>query len=326
MSYLLNHRVFASQDLHQARNVLSDLNSIDVLDVIGKNSEVDIAIHFSELEDIDLLYASFGTGRIHIKTPSIDEEDLFFMFVTSGSAQVKHGRHECEISADCGLIRNMREPLSAIEDNFSALGVQLPVALLRAHAHALTGHGMVRGDLIFAPEMDLTQPGTQHVRNTLQYIANALDGPLGQIDSPHIRRELQDMFLTNILMMLPNSYSDVLNDRPVPAAMPYYVKRAREYIHAHATQEIGLEDLGAYAGCSYRTLQSAFGQALGMAPMAYARMVRLNGAHHDLLTSEESTTVAAIARKWGFSHVGRFAQIYARQFGVVPSETLRRRR
>jgi len=325
VSYLLNHQVFASQDLHLARDVLSDLNSIDALDVIGTNRDVDVAIHFAELAGIGLIYASFGGGRVYIETPAIDEENLFFMFVTSGSAQVQHGKYECNISSDLGLVRNMRLPLSAMEDNFSTLGTQLSLSLLRAHAQALTGQDVIRSDLVFDPALDLTRPETRHVRDTLHYVATALDGPLTQFDGPHIRTELRDMLLTNILMLLPNSYSDVLNGRPAPMAMPHYVKRARDYIHAHAAQPIGLQELVAYSGCSYRTLQSAFGEAFGMAPMAYARMVRLNGAHNDLLIAEDGDTVATIARKWGFAHISRFSAMYARQFGVVPSETLRRR-
>ncbi|WP_430475955.1 hypothetical protein ACQ0MK_10420 [Thalassospira lucentensis] len=182
MSYLVNHQVFASQDLHQARDVLSDLNSIEKLDVVGKNSEVDIAIHAAELGKIGLLYASLGARRVRIQTPSIDDEDLFFMFVTSGSAQVKHGSHECAVSTERGLIRNM----------------QLPVSKLRAHAHALMGADIARGDLVFDPTLDLARPETQHVRDTLEYATNALDGPLRHLASPHLRRELEDLLLTNI--------------------------------------------------------------------------------------------------------------------------------
>ncbi|MEQ9347450.1 MAG: AraC family transcriptional regulator [Thalassospira sp.] len=325
MGYLVNHQVFASQDLHQARELLFDLNNIETLDVVGKNSEVDIAIHSAELGETALLYASFGTRRIQIETSSIDDEDLFFFFPTSGSAQVKHGQHECTVSTDCGLIRNMQLPLSAIEENFSILGMQLPVSKLRRHAHSLWGLDVARGDLVFDPMMDLARPETQHVRNTLEYVTNALDGPLRHLTSQHLRRELEDLLLTNILTMLPNSYADRLKDRPSSTAMPYYVKRARDYIHDHADEPIGLDDLVAYAGCSYRTLQRAFGDVLDMAPMAYAKQVRLSRAHDDLLMAGDEDTVATIARKWGFDHVGRFARIYAGQYGVTPSEALRRR-
>lgn len=41
-------------------------------------------------------------------------------------------------------------------------------------------------------------------------------------------------------------------------------------------------------------------------------------------SSPTETTVAAIARRWGFAHLSRFAQRYHAEFGEQPSETLRR--
>ncbi|WP_407947154.1 helix-turn-helix domain-containing protein [Paraburkholderia sacchari] len=35
-------------------------------------------------------------------------------------------------------------------------------------------------------------------------------------------------------------------------------------------------------------------------------------------------TVAAVAAKWGFRHMPRFAQYYRSAFGKMPSETLKR--
>lgn len=41
-------------------------------------------------------------------------------------------------------------------------------------------------------------------------------------------------------------------------------------------------------------------------------------------SSPTETTVAAIARRWGFVRLSRFAQWYHAEFGEQPSETLRR--
>jgi AraC-like DNA-binding protein len=35
-------------------------------------------------------------------------------------------------------------------------------------------------------------------------------------------------------------------------------------------------------------------------------------------------TVAAVAHRWGFAHLGRFASAYRCRFGEPPSDTLRR--
>lgn len=41
--------------------------------------------------------------------------------------------------------------------------------------------------------------------------------------------------------------------------------------------------------------------------------------------SVSETTVAGVARQWGFAQAGRFSSAYVKRFGELPSETLRRR-
>lgn len=60
---------------------------------------------------------------------------------------------------------------------------------------------------------------------------------------------------------------------------------------------------------SVRSLQQGFRRHLGTSPMAYLRAVRLRRAHQTLLESDPSTvSVAAVAYRWGFSNLGRFAR------------------
>jgi AraC-like DNA-binding protein len=48
-------------------------------------------------------------------------------------------------------------------------------------------------------------------------------------------------------------------------------------------------------------------------------------AHRDLQGAEpgDGVSVAALAARWGFTHLGRFAVDYRRRFGTYPSQTLR---
>jgi AraC-like DNA-binding protein len=52
--------------------------------------------------------------------------------------------------------------------------------------------------------------------------------------------------------------------------------------------------------------------------------VRLDRAHHDLLTTNPSRgdTVTAIAARWGFYNSSRFAARYRHTYGVTPRDTL----
>lgn len=87
---------------------------------------------------------------------------------------------------------------------------------------------------------------------------------------------------------------------------------------------ITISGMAAAAGVSVRALQANFRRFLNTTPMAYLRQLRLEGAHHDIVNAHPSSTVAEIARRWGFMHLGRFSQEYRATFGVVPSADLAR--
>ncbi len=324
MTYLTNHQVFASRDLGETQDMLSNLNAIHKLEVLGRRASVDTAIHAACFSNLNLLYASFGDVRVKIETPECDTNSLFLVVVTNGGGTVRHQGQDFDVSQDRGMIRDMRTPLSATEDHFSALGIELPLNLLRQQAHALIGDAALMVDLKFKTGIDLKKPGGRHIHNTLNYIARTIDEPLPNLDNTFLFDSLRDLMLVNVLMQLPNSFSDLLQHQTVSGAIPYYVKRARDYVHEHADSSITLQKLVSHAGCSYRTMQVGFNEAYGMSPMAYLKSVRLARAHLDLMNAGPDGTVSEIAAKWGFIHMGRFSHAYAKRFSVLPSETLRR--
>ncbi len=102
------------------------------------------------------------------------------------------------------------------------------------------------------------------------------------------------------------------------------MKRAEEYIRAHLNEPLSIEMLAEHAGVSVRTLFSGFRNFRGASPMTYLRNLRLDKVRQEL-TSREHASVTDVAFRWGFSHLGRFAQEYKRRFGESPSATLRYR-
>ena len=76
-------------------------------------------------------------------------------------------------------------------------------------------------------------------------------------------------------------------------------------------------------GVSERTLQYAFREYVGLSPVAYLRICRLNRVRAALAASDpQETTITQVAMRFGFLHLGRFAGDYKRMFGETPSETL----
>ena len=102
------------------------------------------------------------------------------------------------------------------------------------------------------------------------------------------------------------------------------LRRALEFVHEHAREAIGTPDIAAAAGLSPRGLQQSLRRHLDQTPGELLRGVRLDGARTDLVGGAlDETTVAEIARTWGFGHLGRFSATYRSRFGELPSESLR---
>lgn len=101
-------------------------------------------------------------------------------------------------------------------------------------------------------------------------------------------------------------------------------RRAREYMHAHVDEAITLADIARHANASRRTLTKAFNEGLGLSPMNYLKLLRLNRVRQTLCRPERhASLVVDAANANGFWHMGQFASDYRRLFGELPSDTVR---
>ncbi|MGQ3029508.1 MAG: helix-turn-helix transcriptional regulator, partial [Ferrovibrionaceae bacterium] len=78
------------------------------------------------------------------------------------------------------------------------------------------------------------------------------------------------------------------------------------------------------SGTSLRALQEGFRRFKGTTPMGYLRGVRLARVRAELTgPGMADRSVTEIALRWGFTHLGRFAESYRAAYGETPSATLR---
>lgn len=109
-------------------------------------------------------------------------------------------------------------------------------------------------------------------------------------------------------------------------AAPGYVRRAAQYIDAHARELPTVSEVARECGVSVRALSGAFRRYLGLSPRDYLREQRLLGVLRELSSPEATTTVSTAAGAWGYVNLGVFAAAYRERFGERPSDTLRRGR
>lgn len=145
--------------------------------------------------------------------------------------------------------------------------------------------------------------------------------------NPLVQTSVGRMLGVALLQTFPNTASagssglTRADGRIPPAAL----RRAVEFIQAHAAEPISMDDIAAVARVTPRSLQHGFRRIWNTTPTAYLRQVRLERAHRDLQAADPSRgdTVAAVAATWGFGNVGRFAARYREAYGRTPHEVLR---
>lgn len=118
-------------------------------------------------------------------------------------------------------------------------------------------------------------------------------------------------------------------DEPEHPALLYprnaRIRAAVEFVHAHVGEPLTVGQIADAAGLSIRSTQEGFQRVLGTTPMRYLQQLRMERVRVDLADADPGTaSVATVARRWGFVHLGRFAGAYQQRFGEFPRETLGR--
>lgn len=103
------------------------------------------------------------------------------------------------------------------------------------------------------------------------------------------------------------------------------VARFEEFLEANPDRPLYLAEICAAIGVAERTLRACCEEHLGMGPIRYLTLRRMNLVRRALLRADPSkVTVTRIVTDHGFWELGRFSIAYRALFGESPSETLRR--
>jgi AraC-like DNA-binding protein len=101
--------------------------------------------------------------------------------------------------------------------------------------------------------------------------------------------------------------------------------RFKDWLDANSTRPVYLQEVCTALNISAPTLRRCCEEHLGMSPMQYLWLRRMNLARRELLRHDSRTSVTAIAMNFGFWHLGRFAIEYHALFRELPSKTMARR-
>ncbi|UXA08400.1 helix-turn-helix transcriptional regulator [Mycobacterium sp. SMC-2] len=254
-------------------------------------------------------------GRVGLEIPASDGVAVVIQ-PRSGSTSVAGGP---PVTADFPVLvaRGMSCVLQCNGARFDVVSI----AADALHKVAVDWHAPLPQQVHFLDWRPRSREAVRAWHRTLDYVASTLAGPEAA-SQPLIVAGLAPLLAGALLECYPSNVTE--QDAASGPALPETLKDAMSFIHRHAAGDISINDVAAAVHLTPRAVQYLFRRQLGSTPTEYIRRVRLNRAHHELLTGAPSnTTVTEIAQRWGFAHTGRFAVVYRQTYGQSPHTTLR---
>ncbi|WP_210508919.1 AraC family transcriptional regulator [Naasia sp. SYSU D00057] len=275
--------------------------------------------------DYSYRYAAIGDTSMTLRTSRIQGRlqgvvqpgrDYVVQWILAGSAVVDKGRDNVPLEVGQPMLFPAHRPFLFDFRDYD----QKIMHLERGQVDRIAGErnaiapGSVRFDHLEQP----SDASVQLWHDTVTLVSRTL--ARGEV-SPLLWSELTRMTAVAFLEM----YSPRSDELPAALLHPRQarLRAAVEHIHERAHLPVTVTELAQIAELGVRALQEAFQRELGMPPLAYLRQVRLDRVRQELAQADPSRiSVAEVAGRWGFAHLGRFAAAYFRRFGEYPKETL----
>jgi AraC-like DNA-binding protein len=268
-------------------------------------------------------YVAYG-GSVSID-PGCLERFFLLQIPVHGSARIQTASRD--IATASGVSASLLSPTIPTrmtwKGNCAQIILLVDRRLLEQRAAALSGRSACAVE--FEPTVDLSSAGGRALQSqVLEFVdlAERLGSrrPLSQIAAANMRETL----LGALLHGQRHSASEAI-DRfgGLAEALPQSLRRAREFLYAHAEEPLDLTQLAAAAGTGIRALQLGFRRHFGMSISEMLRDIRLAHLNVRLAAASPDESITDIAFELGFTHLSRMASAYRAKFGETPSATLR---
>ena len=176
--------------------------------------------------------------------------------------------------------------------------------------------------IAFEAALPLNARATHDWVRLLLMVHCQLECPDGLMRHSMVWDPLVESLIHGLLLVADHPYRQALA-APAEPGRPAAVRDAMDIIEATPHLPLTTSALAKQCHVSVRTLQEGFQRYLGMSPMTYLRVVRLRRAHRDLRSADPAhSSVAAIAHRWGFTNLSRFAAAHKKMCGETPLQAL----
>jgi AraC-like DNA-binding protein len=197
--------------------------------------------------------------------------------------------------------------------------ISLSPEQLAIYGKALSGKPIAirKASKIFKPP----RPSRSRFLRLFRQACDLAEAKKSLIERPEVARALeQELLHAMINCLTADEVIDSAKTRHRHAAL---MARFETVLSGQIDRRLTLTTLCKEVGVPARTLRMCCSEILGVGPMRYLTLRRLNKARAALRRADPSTaSVATVAREHHFTELGRFAALYRTTFGELPSTTL----
>jgi AraC-like DNA-binding protein len=316
---LARYSLFESTDLDEARERVARVFCPHRLDMIGRGI-FDACHNHVPGNRLSLNFIQYGAKTLI--APGELKDFYLLQIPLSGGAAISNGSDHYYSCPDTAAVLNPHLPTTMIWDaGCRQILVRIERKALQDHLSQLLG-ATADQLLTFAGPLDLTSHVGAALRGLVIHLVNQADtGQTMLAAGGLLAQQLETVILSGVLEAGQHNYTSYL--RPTQsAAAPRHVRRAEDFIRDNLDNPVSLLDVANAAGVTSRALQLGFRSFRNTSPMALLRAERLRKVHEELMAGAPGSTVTEVATRWGFAHLGRFAQSYKDKYGQSPSKTL----
>ena len=307
-------------DADEAADILSRVYLPVTLNLTG-SGPLDMRMAAEELPMLTAGYIHFGTDIVIVG----DEVPAYYIEAPLSGVALnvwRDGRMEKTQAGSAAVF----SPGMPVDLNWSSdcreICIKIPEEHMQMQLEALLNRP-VRSRITFARNMNFDTRPSKEWFGLVRILAREAGRTDGVLAHRLAVENLQHLLVQGLLLNHPHNYAEELAEGG-RCAGPAVVNRAVDMMHAHPEAPWDTAGLACAAGVSARALQKAFQRSGHPPPMTYLRQLRLDKARAELAGRHHgAAAVTKVAGRWGFVHLGRFAEQYRQRFGESPSETLR---
>jgi AraC-like DNA-binding protein len=280
----------------------------------------DFRADFSHVRFSKLWMSRFKVDTAHTSISAMSRSRRIVGFVTEGT---KSALHHCGVDVTHGDLIAARFDVShqRADAGLQSGAMSLPADEFRTICKTIIGR-----DLPDTPGSHIVRPDSGLMSRLLKLHRTA--GQLAH-DSPDIlvlpevARALEHELTLAMVRCLASGQAIALGKRTYRHKA--VINRFEEFLAANPDRPLYLAEICAAIGVAERTLRAACEEFMGMGPIRFLTLRRMNLVRAALLRARPSDmTVTRVLTDHGFWEFGRFSAAYRKLFGELPSATLQR--